>query len=267
MKSYLTFFKIRLLNGLQYRAAALAGVATQFAWGAMSILSFKAFYNVSSENFPMEFSQLSSYIWLQQAALALFMSWYMDGDILSAIENGNIAYELCRPMSIYPTWFIKNMAVRISRVLLRCFPILFVAALLPKPYNIGLPASPLGGLLFIISLLLGFLLMVAFSMLIHISAFYTISTSGIKVLFISLMEFLSGFVIPLPFFPESIRKVVLLLPFASIQNTPFQIYVGTIKPEEALGPLLLQLIWLVILVGVGWILMSRALKRVVVQGG
>ena len=35
-------FKIRFINGLQYRAAAYAGVATQFAWGAMTILMFSA---------------------------------------------------------------------------------------------------------------------------------------------------------------------------------------------------------------------------------
>lgn len=30
MKKYLSFFRMRLINGLQYRAAAFAGVLTQF---------------------------------------------------------------------------------------------------------------------------------------------------------------------------------------------------------------------------------------------
>lgn len=38
MKKYLSFFRIRFLCGLQYRAAALAGVVTQFAWGGMNVL-------------------------------------------------------------------------------------------------------------------------------------------------------------------------------------------------------------------------------------
>lgn len=98
MKKYLSFFRIRFINGLQYRIAAYAGIATQFAWGFMQILIFKAFYKENAHSFPMEFSQLTSYIWMQQAFLALFMSWYFDNDIFMIITNGNIAYELSRPM-------------------------------------------------------------------------------------------------------------------------------------------------------------------------
>ena len=101
MRKYLSFFKIRLKNGLQYRAAAFAGIATQFAWGGMTLLMFWAFYQNGQNSFPMTFPKLSSYIWLQQAFLALFMAWYFDNDIFNAITSGNIAYELCRPVDIY----------------------------------------------------------------------------------------------------------------------------------------------------------------------
>ena len=63
MKKYLSFFRIRFIAGLQYRAAAWAGIATQFAWGGMTILMFWAFYQSGENNFPMTFPQLSSYIW------------------------------------------------------------------------------------------------------------------------------------------------------------------------------------------------------------
>ena len=43
MKKYLSFFRLRFITGLQYRTAALAGIATQFFWGAMEILTFRAF--------------------------------------------------------------------------------------------------------------------------------------------------------------------------------------------------------------------------------
>ena len=42
MKKYLSFFRLRFITGLQYRTAALAGIATQFFWGAMEILTFRA---------------------------------------------------------------------------------------------------------------------------------------------------------------------------------------------------------------------------------
>ncbi|MGB4658505.1 MAG: hypothetical protein WBI07_04945, partial [Mobilitalea sp.] len=73
-KKYYSYFRMRFIAGLQYRAAALAGIATQFAWGFLTILMYKAFYEVNPEAFPMKFEALSSYIWLQQAFLAMYMT-------------------------------------------------------------------------------------------------------------------------------------------------------------------------------------------------
>ena len=69
MSAYLAVFRIRFSAGLQYRAAALGGIATQFVWGFMLLLQFAAFYRSDPTAFPMEMSQVASYIWMQQAFL------------------------------------------------------------------------------------------------------------------------------------------------------------------------------------------------------
>lgn len=268
MKKYLSFFNIRFSNGLQYRAAAYAGIATQFAWGIMEILLFSAFYKTGgSAAFPMEFSQLSSYIWLQQAFLALFMTWFLENDIFDAIANGNVAYELCRPLDLYNMWFVKSMANRLSKAVLRCMPILVFAVFLPKPYNISLPPTFLCAVLFLLSALLGFLVVVAFCMLIYICTFFTISPLGVRIVTISLVDFFSGSVVPLPFLPDKLRIVMDLLPFASMQNMPLRIYSGNVAGREALYGILLQLFWTATLIVIGKTIMAKALKRVVIQGG
>lgn len=267
MRKYLSFFKIRLIAGLQYRAAAWAGISTQFAWGGMTILMFRAFYQNGANIFPMTFSELSGYICMQQAFLAMFMAWFFDNDIFDSITSGNISYELCRPCDLYTMWFTKNMAVRLSRMMLRCLPILLVASILPHPYGVTLPPDLLSGVLFLLSVILGFLVLVSFSMLIYISAFYTLSPIGIRILATSVIEFFAGAVIPLPFFPEALQPIMYVLPFASMQNAPFMIYVGHISGLEAVKSIILQLIWLAALVVIGRILMKRALEKVVVQGG
>lgn len=267
MKKYLCFFRIRFTNGLQYRAAAYAGIITQFAWGFMEILMYDAFYKTNPQAFPMGFSQLSSYIWLQQAFLALFMTWFLDNEIFASITSGNIAYELARPMDLYNMWFTKNLAIRLSKVVLRCMPILIVAALLPKPYGITLPSSLLNFTMFLVTMILGFFTVVAFCMLIYIATFYTLSSQGIKIVALSLTEFLSGALIPLPFLPNSVRKVIELTPFAAMQNLPFRVYSGNIIGNELLRGVLLQIFWLIILVLIGKLWITKALKKVVVQGG
>lgn len=267
MRKYLSFFKIRFIAGLQYRAAAWAGIATQFAWGGMTVLMFRAFFQSGADSFPMSMPELSSYIWMQQAFLAMFMTWFFDNDIFESITSGNIAYELCRPCDLYTMWFTKNMAVRLSRMTLRCLPILFVAAFIPYPYGVAPPAGLISGILFLISVTLGFLVLISFSMLIYISAFYTLSSMGIRILATTVMEFFAGAIIPLPFFPDSLQPLLYAMPFASMQNTPFLIYVGHISGDEAIRGIVLQAVWLAALAVTGRLLMRRALKKVVVQGG
>jgi ABC-2 type transport system permease protein len=267
MKQYLSIFRIRFTNGLQYRAAAYAGIATQFFWGVMELLMFGAFYRTDSSHFPMSFEQLSSYIWLQQALLAIFMTWFLDTEIFSAITSGNIAYELSWPMDLYNMWFTKNLAIRLSKAVLRSMPILAVAAFLPEPYRLSLPVNVFGFLMFILTMVLAFFCVVAFCMLIYITTFYTLSPFGVRIVALSLTEFLTGAVIPLPFLPDGVRKVVELTPFASMQNLPLRIYIGNITGRQMTNSILLQIFWLIALVLAGKLWIKKALKKVVIQGG
>lgn len=267
MKKYLSFFRLRFVMGLQYRVAALAGIVTQFFWGLMEIMIFRAFYRTDASAFPMTLSATSSYIWLQQAFLAFFTAWMMENEIFDSIINGNIAYELCRPVSIYNMWFARSIANRLSRAVLRCFPILIVAAFIPYPYGIAAPASPLSFALFLITLILGLMVMVSFCMLIYILTFFTVSPQGLRILFNSSVEFFSGALIPLPFFPEKVRSVMELLPFASMQNVALRIYSGSMSHSEIEKAIVLQIFWLIVITLVGKILCKTAEKRVTVQGG
>ena len=266
LRAYLSIFRIRFLGSLQYRIAAYAGIVTQFAWGGMTVLLFGAFYR-GGGRFPMEYPQLSSYIWLQQAFLALFMSWFFDPEIFELITSGNIAYELARPADIYFIWFTKNAAIRCSKAALRCLPILAASLLLPKPYGLSLPASPLAFIMFCVTMALALGVIVAFSMFVYIAAFYTVSWLGLRMLALALLDFFTGALIPLPFFPEWLRTAVELSPFGAMQNLPLCIWCGHIAGAEMWKSFGLGVFWLVALVTAGKLWMARALRRVTIQGG
>ncbi len=267
MKKYLSFFRLRFTMGLQYRAAAFAGIVTQFAWGFMEIMVFRAFYHADAAAFPMSFSATASYLWLQQAFLAFFAAWMMENEIFDSIVNGNIAYELCRPINIYNMWYSRSIANRLSRAVLRCFPILIVAAFLPQPYGIETPASLLHFILFLITLALGLAVTVSFCMMIYMLTFFTISPQGLRMVFTSTVEFFAGAIIPLPFFPEKIQKILELLPFASMQNVALRIYSGSMGNSEMQKAILLQVFWLITVTIAGKLLCRLAEKRITVQGG
>lgn len=267
MKAYMAILRLRFVNSLQYRAAAFAGMATQFAWGFMEILAFSAFYRANPAAFPMEFSQTVSYIWMQQAFLALFMVWFFETEIFDSITNGGIAYELARPVDLYNRWFCQSIANRMSKAVLRCMPILVVALLVPQPFRMSLPANVGQFLLFLGSAALSLGVVVSFSMLVYISTFYTLSPMGVRIISAMLADFMAGAIIPLPFFPESFRAIAEVLPFAAMQNMPLRIYSGNIAGIDAFWGIGLQMFWLVALVLIGRMMMSNALNKVVVQGG
>lgn len=267
MKKYIAFFRLRFSMGLQYRAAALAGVVTQFVWGTMEILMFRAFYKTSPGSFPMTFQATCAYVWMQQAFLALFMAWMMENEIFDSILNGNIAYELCRPINVYNMWFSRSLANRLSKALLRCLPIFLVTAFLPAPYGLMPPVSFPSFLLFLLTLFTGLGVTVAFCMLVYMVSFFTISSAGIRMISVSVVEFFSGGVIPLPFFPDGIRRIFEFLPFASMQNVPLRIYSGDLNGSAMGHAIALQFFWLFALIILGRILDGLAMKKVTVQGG
>lgn len=267
MKAYYSLFKMRLFKGLQYRAAALAGVLTQFFWGFIYIMIFEAFYGSTTASQPISLRELIQVTWLQQSFLVFIMLWYRDTELFNLITSGNIAYELCRPADLYGLWYAKLIAQRLSGALLRCFPIIIVASLLPFPYTFCLPQNMTAFILFAIAMVLGLVLIVAISMFIYISTFYTMSPMGSLLIFSVFGEFFSGLVIPVPLMPEGIKRLTYLLPFRYTSDLPFRIYAGNIGIKEALISIGIQLVWITLLVTLGRLWMKKALQKVIIQGG
>lgn len=267
MKAYLTFFRMRLINGLQYRAAALAGVFTQFFWGFMEIQLYSAFYSEHAAEFPMQFSHLVSYIWLRQAFLVIFDTWRFENELFEMILNGNVAYELCRPTSLYGMWFVRTAALRVSGAAMRFWPILLVAVLMPAPWGLRFAASPMTFVWFLLSMVLTLGVTVAFLLIVYFSCFFTLSSDGIRAVLTPLSDFLCGGIIPLPFMPEWLSGVIKYTPFGAMLNAPLRIYSGDIAGAAIAETMLLQVFWLFALMGIGYLMQRRGMKRLCVQGG
>lgn len=267
MKPYISLFRVRLLNGLQYRAAALGGLATQFFWGIMLIFIYAAFYSGAGEPGGFSYKDLVTFTWLQQAFLSLVFLYDWDSELLEMITTGGISYELCRPINLYQVWYVKLLSKRAARAVLRFSPVVLFAFLLPYPYNLSLPKSPVSFLLFIVTLFLGLLLVVAISMLIYISIFKTMSSVGSIGIFSIIGEFFSGMTIPVPLMPPWLQKICMILPFRYTADLPFRVYSGSIGTNEALTGIVLQITWITALILTGVFIMKRITRLSVVQGG
>ena len=267
MKSYISYFKLKFITGLQYRVAALAGLSTQFFFGFVYILIYIAFYESGGSNLPMELEDLVSYIWLEQAFFAMIYMLYKDKEIIRMIKNGNVAYELSRPQDLYFMWASKIYGDKLSKTLLRVFPVIIVASLLPFPYKLNLAISIPSFLIFIISLVFSSFLATAIALLFHVICLITLDDKGVMSLFMVIGDLLSGLIIPIPFFPKYMQNISNLLPFRYVGDFPFRLYVGNISNTEGIIGIFIQIFWIIILIIIGKLITKKALNRAVIQGG
>jgi ABC-2 type transport system permease protein len=270
MSPYVAIVSARFRTLLQYRAAAVAGLWTQVFFGVVLIMIYEGFYLSTDQPQPMTFPEVVSYVWLGQALLAL-LPWNVDAEIRAMVRSGAVAYELCRPLDLYTLWYMRAMAQRTAPTILRAAPMAILAMfVLPL---IGLeewrlkPPEFADALAFLAALACTLLLACALTTIMNISLMWTVSADGSVALLTMLVMTFSGMIIPLPLFPDWAQPILMALPFAGLVDLPFRIYVGNIEPNAVPAVLLHQVLWTTILVVCGRRLLSRAMRRVVVQGG
>lgn len=269
---YRGLFGARFRMLLQYRAAAIGGMVTQIAFGLILIMIYEAFYRSSDPAAqPMAFDQVASYVWLGQALL-MMLPWNVDHELRAMMRTGGVAYELSRPVDLYAWWFARALAQRTAPVMLRAVP-MAVFAMLGLPllglgeWRLGPPASLAAGLGFAAAMIGALAVACAISVLLYIAWIWAIVADGIVMVVSTAVSMFSGLLIPLPLFPGWARAALHWLPFAGVIDEPARIYAGHIAAGELAGVLARQLGWTVVLIALGRRLLSRGLRRVVVQGG
>ena len=263
MTSYWAVASARFRELLQYRAAAVAGMGTQLFWGLIRVMIFEAFYRSSVAEQPMEIDEVTTYVWLGQAFLAL-LPWNLDLNLRNQIRTGGVGYELIRPVDLYPYWFSRSLAWRTAPTLLRA-PLLIIFAFIIM--GMHTPASWGSAGAFIVAMAGAVLLSAALSTLFNITILWTLSADGMLGLAPAVVTILSGMIVPIPLYPDWAQTILNFLPFRGLVDVPFRLYLGHIPPGEL--PMLLahQLAWTVTIVLFGRWVLSRGLRRVVIQGG
>ena len=265
MSSYFGLFKMTFKGELQYRAKAISGVVTQVFWGLMYIYLYTAFMGGKIiEGFSI--SQMISYVWIGQAFFVLRFT-DLPKNCAQEIENGNVCYKFVRPVDLYNQWYAEHLGYKLSGTIIRCFPLLTVAFLLPKSMRLMLPVSLSSFGLFIVALIIGAMITSSISMLAVFLTFKTMSAKGTATIINTICGVLGGMYVPLVFMPQSIQNVLNYLPFRFIMDLPARIYIGNIPPIEAIKLIGIALAWLIILITIGKLLMKQAGKNTIIQGG
>jgi ABC-2 type transport system permease protein len=272
VRPYFALFSTQFQLGLQYRAAAVAGFATQLWWGAIKVMILAAFFAAGAgADAPMTLAQAITYVWLAQAFLTL-QPWFGDVAVSSAVRTGNVGIERVRPIDLYTWWYARSAATLLAKAVPRSILlILFSAVALPllglDDWALGAPPNPQATLLFGVSLALVVFLAAAVQMLLHVLIVHNLTDRGANLLMTPLIIFFSGSEVPLPLLPDWMQTFLFVQPLAGICDIPFRIYSGNLTGEMALLGLALQCFWIVVLSAVGRVSLERVMRRLEVQGG
>ncbi|MFZ4099644.1 MAG: ABC transporter permease [Chlamydiia bacterium] len=255
-------FKTRAVALLQYRAAAISAMATQVFWGIIKTAILTAFFAQGTASTPIALSQAIGFVWLGQAFLRL-VPWDLDKELETQVRDGQVAYELVRPIDLYWLWFTRCLAMRCIPVALRAAPVIVVGFY----FGLEAPVSWEAACWFGLSLVGAVAVSAAITTLVVISLFWTTLGEGIDRIMPSLSMLLSGLIVPLPLFPDALQPLLNLQPFRAVLDIPIRLYTGVIPVTEASGALVFQIVWAILLIGLGRFCMSRSLHRLEMQGG
>ena len=93
LRGYVALGSVHLRAMLQYRAVALAALATQVFWGLLRLMILDGFYGSAPHASDFSSMHYVSYIWLGQALFGLFpLSVHPLAS--ERIQSGTVAYEL-----------------------------------------------------------------------------------------------------------------------------------------------------------------------------
>lgn len=186
---------------------------------------------------------------------------YIIGD---KVNSGEIISDLLKPVSFNFFMLSSQIGKNLYSTIFSTLPVCIIAMAF---YGFTLPQNPVNLLLFIVTALLGIILMYYIDYVSGLLSFWL--KNGLYMDFFTgaLFEIFSGSSIPLWFYPEALRNIGYILPFRLVTFEPVSIYLGKTSVSGALNVILTQAVWIVGLVLLERFVWSRATKVVTIHGG
>jgi ABC-2 type transport system permease protein len=237
MRLFYELIKTSFRQQLTYRTANLAGLATNFFFGLLRAAILIALYGTAQE---------------------------VAGLSLQGAVSGDISSDLLKPMRYYTFWLAKDLGRALASFLVRGVTILVAYALV---FDVTFPTSAGHWLAVGVSLVLSTMISFSWRFLVNLSAFWTPDARGVGRFAFILSWFMSGFLMPLRFFPDWFVQLCHLTPFPATVNTVVEVYLGVLTGPEMVQAMGFQLLWFLILLIACQITLRAGVRKLVIQGG
>jgi ABC-2 type transport system permease protein len=245
-----------------YRSATVAGVFTNTVFGFLLAYVLLAVYRQRSDVGGFDATDAVTFTFVAQGLL-MVLGMFNDTEIADRITTGDVIVDLQRPYDHQAWWAGVSYGKAAYYLIFRGVPPFVAGALV---FDLQLPS--LGGVAaFLVSVALAVGVAFGWRYLLQLTAFWLLDVRGANQLGWLAAQFLSGAFVPIVFFPDWLEALARALPFASMMQLPVEVWLGRYDGLDLVAVFALQLGWAAALVLAGRHVMSRAVRRVVVQGG
>jgi ABC-2 type transport system permease protein len=222
-----------------YRLALISGLATNIFFGVIRTALFLALYEERGSVGGLDRAEALTYVWVVQSLFGLvWAAWIWE--LPDAVRSGAFEAELARPGDLLGRLLAFDLGRSANLALVRASVPLLGAALV---LDLTLPTTVGGWALVPVSVALAAVMGFCVRFLIGASAFWTPDFRGVYSLTFPLVWFLSGFLIPVEYFPGALRALAEAGPLSAMLTAPVRVVTGR-APGSALA---LQAVWAVVL--------------------
>jgi ABC-2 type transport system permease protein len=247
-----------------YRAAMVGGALTNSVFGLLraSILA-AAVAAAGGRVAGYDTAQVVTFAFVTQAVIAP-VNVFTWTELAQQVRTGDVVTDLARPVDLQAAFAAADLGRALATLLPRSAPPLVVGAL---TFGLVLPADPLVWLAGLLSLLLGVGVSFGCRFLLNLSAFWLLDVRGPVTLYVAVGALLGGLYTPVTWFPDWLRLLALATPFPAMVQAPADVLAGRVTGGEVVVALAVQALWLVAATVAGRVVLARATRRLVVQGG
>lgn len=267
-RQYIPFMRAGLQTMIAYRMNFLGFVIGGLVYCFVMYYLWKAVFTSSGGATFMGFSMTDMviYLFLSNVTGQLTFS-SASNDIGEEIKDGSISMRLIKPVNTDLSYLATELGCSLMKLIVFALPVIVGLEVYRFCVFGMVEFQPINFLLYLLSILFAYLISFRVNLCFGFVAFYVKNLWGIGIFKNSIINFLSGALIPLAFMPEWLKMILEYMPFASMSYTPVMIYMGKYDVNEMIFRLIMQLVWVMITYALSRIIWIGAVKKLSVQGG
>ena len=262
LKKYFSVVRMTWIQALEYKANAIVGTFAIFSGLAIEFLIWKQVFQAQDlqEIRGFTFNGLMAYIFLCMIVGQLKSSWATSMEMIDSIRTGEMNKYLIRPISFFTYHFMMFIGHN------SMFYIVYTAVLILFP--ILLPGWAFPTILHIIGFIAALLISIYLSYSIYFCmvcfAFWFGEVRALVIAYNISNIVLSGQIIPLRLFPDSVRNIINLTPLQFLVDFPVSIATANLPMNLWIPKMGMALFWCIIMTLAGRVIYRSGIR---VYGG